>query len=123
NKATANMLRLVEPYIAWGYPNLKSVRELIYKRGYGKVRGSRIPLSDNAIIEKELGRKNIICIEDVIHEIYTVGPSFKKVSNFLWPFKLNPPRGGYRKKGNHWVEGGDYGNRENYVNQLIRRMN
>lgn len=37
NKATVNMLRLVEPYIAWGYPNLKSVRELIYKRGYGKV--------------------------------------------------------------------------------------
>lgn len=31
------MLRLVEPYVAWGYPNLKSVRELIYKRGYGKV--------------------------------------------------------------------------------------
>ncbi|XP_071854592.1 large ribosomal subunit protein uL30-like [Apostichopus japonicus] len=123
NKATLNMLRLVEPYVAWGYPNLKSVRELIYKRGYGKIRGSRIPLTDNAIIEKELGRKNIICIEDIIHEMYTVGPDFKRVSNFLWPFKLNPPRGGYRKKGNHWVEGGDYGNRENYINQLIRRMN
>ncbi len=31
------MMRRVEPYIAWGYPNLKSVRELIYKRGHGKV--------------------------------------------------------------------------------------
>ena len=28
---------LVEPYIAWGTPNLKSVRELIYKRGFVKV--------------------------------------------------------------------------------------
>ena len=37
NKATHNMLKLVEPYIAWGYPNLKSVRELIYKRGFGKI--------------------------------------------------------------------------------------
>src|SRR5690606_34578554 len=37
NAATIKMLRLVEPYVAYGYPNLKSVRELIYKRGYGKV--------------------------------------------------------------------------------------
>lgn len=37
NKATINMLRRVEPYITWGYPNLKTVKELIYKRGYGKV--------------------------------------------------------------------------------------
>ena len=31
NKASINMLQIVEPYIAWGYPNLKSVNELIYK--------------------------------------------------------------------------------------------
>lgn len=31
------MLQRVEPYIAWGYPNQKTVRELIYKRGFGKV--------------------------------------------------------------------------------------
>lgn len=37
NKATVNMLRLVEPYVAWGYPNLKTVKELVYKRGYAKV--------------------------------------------------------------------------------------
>lgn len=52
NKATINMMRVVEPYIAWGYPNLKTVRELIYKRGYGKVDKSRIPLTENAVIEK-----------------------------------------------------------------------
>lgn len=55
NKATINMLRIAEPYIAWGYPNLKSVRELIYKRGFGKVNKQRIALTDNAIIEKSLG--------------------------------------------------------------------
>jgi large subunit ribosomal protein L7e len=52
NKATVNMMRRVEPYIAWGYPNLKTVRELIYKRGYGKVNKDRIPLTDNAVVEK-----------------------------------------------------------------------
>merc|ERR1719385_702178 len=41
NKATTNMLRICEPYIAWGTPNLKAVRELVYKRGYVKVEGNR----------------------------------------------------------------------------------
>ena len=36
-----------------------------------------------------LGKYNIICIEDLIHEIYTVGPAFKQASNFLWPVKLS----------------------------------
>lgn len=38
NKATKNMLRIAEPYITYGYPTLKSVRHLIYKRGFVKVR-------------------------------------------------------------------------------------
>jgi ribosomal protein L30/L7E len=38
NHATLTMLRLVEPYITYGPPNLKTVTELIYKRGFGKVR-------------------------------------------------------------------------------------
>lgn len=122
NKATVNMLRIAEPYIAWGYPNLKSVRELIYKRGCGKINGQRKPLIDNAQIEAALGKNGIICIEDLIHEIFTVGPNFKQASNFLWPFKLNNPNGGWTKKTNHFAEGGDFGNREEYINQLLRRM-
>lgn len=98
------MLRLVEPYIAWGYPNLKSVRELIYKRGYAKVNHQRIPITDNQVIENVLGEQNIICVEDLIHEIFTVGENFKKANNFLWPFKLSCPTGGMRKKTNHFVE-------------------
>jgi len=111
NKASINMLRLVEPYISWGYPNLKSVRDLIYKRGHGKVAHQRIPLTENSIIENALGKRNIICIEDLIHEIYTVGENFKQANNFLWPFKLSCPTGGMRKKTIHFVEGGDHGNR------------
>uniref|UniRef100_A0A8D1ARV9 Large ribosomal subunit protein uL30-like ferredoxin-like fold domain-containing protein n=2 Tax=Euteleostomi TaxID=117571 RepID=A0A8D1ARV9_PIG len=76
NKATINMLRIAEPYIAWGYPNLKSVRELIYKRGFGKIKKQRIALTDNSLIEKTLGQCGIICVEDLIHEIYTVGKNF-----------------------------------------------
>eukprot|EP00250_Pteridium_aquilinum_P035840 c9991_g1_i1 orf=166-909(+) len=123
NKATVNMLRRVEPYVTYGYPNLKSIRELIYKRGFGKVDKQRIPLTDNSIIEQTLGKYGIICIEDLIHEIYTVGPHFKEANNFLWPFKLSAPLGGLKKKRNHFIESGDAGNREDFVNALIRRMN
>ncbi|TXG60857.1 hypothetical protein EZV62_012220 [Acer yangbiense] len=123
NKATVNMLRRVEPYVTFGYPNLKSVKELIYKRGYGKLDKQRIALTDNSVIEKALGKYGIICTEDLIHEIMTVGPHFKEANNFLWPFKLKAPLGGLKKKRNHYVEGGDAGNRESYINELIRRMN
>jgi len=123
NKATINMLRIVQPYIAYGYPNLKSVRELIYKRGHAKVNKQRVPITDNAIIEKELGKFGIICVEDLIHEIFTIGEHFKEASNFLWPFKLSSPKGGFRKKTTHFVEGGDHGNREQHINELVRKMN
>lgn len=69
------------------------------------------------------GKYGIICMEDLIHEIYTVGKNFKPANNFLWPFKLSSPRGGMNKKTTHFVEGGDAGNREDQINRMIRRMN
>lgn len=122
NKATINMLRIAEPYITWGYPNLKTVREMIYKRGYARVNGKRAPLVDNGLIEKALGKYGILCMEDLIHEIYTVGPNFKPACSFLWHFKLNNPKGGWRRKTNHFVEGGDFGCRESLINRLLRKM-
>nr|CBV76073.1 60S ribosomal protein L7 [Polytomella sp. Pringsheim 198.80] len=123
NKATMEMIKYVEPYVAYGYPNLKSVKELIYKRGFAKIKGNRIPLTSNTIVEQSLGKYGIICVEDLIHEIVTCGPNFKKVSNFLWPFKLSSPVGGLDVKRKHYVEGGQAGNREVQINGLIRRMN
>jgi large subunit ribosomal protein L7e len=123
-RATQQMLRLVEPYITYGEPNLKSVRELIYKRGYGKVDKQRIPLSNNAVIEGVLGKYDILSVEDLVHEIITVGPNFKQAANFLWPFKLSNPNGGWRtRKFKHYVQGGDFGDRETNINKLIRQMN
>ncbi|KAL4804004.1 ribosomal protein L30, ferredoxin-like fold domain-containing protein [Aspergillus unguis] len=123
-KATQEMLTIINPYVAYGYPNLKSVRELVYKRGYGKIDKQRVALTDNQIIEEHLGKYGIVCMEDLIHEIYTVGPNFKQANNFLWPFKLSNPTGGFRaRKFNHYVQGGDFGNREENINALIRQMN
>lgn len=122
--ATQQMLQSLTPYVAWGEPNLKSIRELIYKRGYAKVNRQRIPIQDNTIVEQSLGKYGIISVEDLVHEIATVGPNFKVANQFLWPFKLSSPTGGFMKrKFNHYIEGGDYGDRESDINRLIRRMN
>jgi len=48
----AKMLKLVEPYVAYGYPNLKTVRSIIYKRGFASVRAQRLRIVDNEIIKK-----------------------------------------------------------------------
>lgn len=128
NKATINMLKLIQPYIAYGYPSVDTIRSLIYKRGFAKIRHrpgaiSRIPIMDSDLIEKHLGRYGIETVEDIVHELFTVGPYFSKTSNFLWPFKLNCPRGGYRgRKRRHYLEGGTYGNWETHIQTLCKRM-
>jgi large subunit ribosomal protein L7e len=123
NKATLQMLQWVSPYIAWGYVNLKNTRELIYKRGFARINKQRIPITDNAVIEQELGKYGIICMEDLVHEIYTVGPHFKEANAFLWAFNLNNPTGGFKgKKVKNFVDGGESGNREEFINALIQRM-
>merc|ERR1712193_162885 len=61
SKAATEMLKRVEPYLSYGYPNLKSVRDLIYKRGFGKVNKNRIPLNDNSVISGTLGQYGLHC--------------------------------------------------------------
>ena len=85
NSASINMLRLAGEYVTYGPPNLKTVRELIYKRGFASVKKQRMPITDNKIISEALGEHGITCMEDLIHEIYTVGPKFKECNRFLWP--------------------------------------
>ena len=70
-KATMNMIRKVEPYVAYGYPSLKTVREVIYKRGHGKVDKQRLPLTDNSLIEAQLGEG--LCAEPPAPEVHRFG--------------------------------------------------
>jgi len=115
-------LRRVEPYITFGYPSRETIRKLVLKRGYGKLNKQRIPLTNNSIIEQALGKQGIVCVEDLINEIYTVGPHFKEANNFLWPFKLRAPRGGFAHKRHPFQRRGDWGNREQFINQLVLSM-
>jgi large subunit ribosomal protein L7e len=121
NKASITLLKKVEPYIAYGYPSPNVVRELIFKRGFASVNGQRLPLTSNELVAAGLKQYGIESIEDLAHEIYTAGPNFTPAARFLWPFKLNQPKGGFRAIRKHYVEGGDYGNRENLIDEFVLR--
>jgi len=123
NKSALQLLKIVEPYVTWGYVNRETAAKLIYTRGYGKIAGNRTKLNSNQQIAASLARGcDIICLEDLIHEIVTVGKNFKVANNFLWPFKLRAPRGGYESIKKHFIIGGTFGNREEGINVLINKM-
>jgi len=124
NEATIRMLRLIEPYVTYGYPTRATVQNLIWKRGFGKLNKQRIPISDNSVIQEGLGKFGIECTADLIHEIFTVGPHFKQANNFLWPFKLSNPTGGFSTKTKmlHFMEGGESGARGEEINKLVKKM-
>lgn len=123
NESNLKMLLSVDPFVAYGYPNAKSVRDLIYKKGCGKIDNQRVPLTDNNVIEEALGKSGIICLEDIVNEITTVGPHFKDVCSFLWPFKLKKPESLHGLKKKHFKDGGDSGNREEHINEFLKKLN
>jgi len=123
NKATVGMLKLVEPWIAMGYPSVATIKKLVCKRGYLKIDRQRIPLVSNDQVETLLGDYDIKSIACMINELYTCGPNFTNVSSSLWPFKLSAPKGGYRgQKRIHFIEGGTFGNHEEYINAFVAKM-
>ncbi|XP_023575634.1 60S ribosomal protein L7-like 1 [Octodon degus] len=120
---TLKMLRIVEPYVTWGFPNLKSVRELILKRGQGKIKNKTFPLTDNTVIEEHLGKFGVICLEDLIHEIAFPGAHFQEIACFLRPFHLSVARHATKNRVGFLKEMGSPGYRGERINQLIRQLN
>lgn len=58
------VLVLMESCVLWRYPNLKNVKEVIYKKGYTKIDKRMVPLTDNNIIEQvfSLLILGVVCI-------------------------------------------------------------
>lgn len=116
-------LHLVEPFILYGPPSKSMVSDLINRRGHGIIDGERIPLSDNTIIEKALGDDSgIICVEDLVHELYSAGNGFSAASDFLWPFRLTAPKTAFESQKLNDKEGKIYGDRGEEIDSLIKLM-
>lgn len=84
--------------------------------------GAVVPLKDNEKVEEALEKYGIICVEDLIHEIYSCGEHFQEANRAIVPFKLNPPKEGFKAKQKAFRAGGDWGNRENHMNTLVQMM-
>merc|ERR1711991_424690 len=69
----------------------------------------------------KFNNEDLVCAEDLVNQIYTAGKHFHTVTNGLWPFKLAPPKGGMNQKRRHFVEGGDFGNRDTLINRFLAR--
>jgi len=122
-KKVYHMIGIVEPYVTFGYPNQKSILELIRKRGHTKIDGKRTALNNNLVIEQKFGEHDILCVEDMVHEVSTIGPKFVQITKFMLPFKLTLPPGGFANKNRQFANGGDHGNRADQINELIELMN
>ncbi|KAL4428783.1 hypothetical protein ABPG74_001297 [Tetrahymena malaccensis] len=123
---TANLRRLkrVENYVTYGYPSRKVISELIYKRAHAKINGKRVHLDNNKKVEDNLGNLGIICLEDLVNEIVGLGPNFEAVQKFLWSFKLTTKSDGWDQKKivKPFNNGGEWGNREEKINDLVLSM-
>ncbi|KAK2090682.1 60S ribosomal protein L7-like 1 [Saguinus oedipus] len=117
------MLHIVEPYVTWGFPNLKSVRELILKCGEARVKDKTNLLTDNTVIKEHLGKFGVICLEDIIHEIAFPGKHFQEISWFLVPFHLSVARHATKNRVGFLREMGRPGYRGKCIHQLIRQLN
>lgn len=98
DQETLARLKPLETYVAYGFISQKSVDELIHRRAHIVIDGVKQPLSDNITVENLLGKHDIICLEDLAHEIFTVGSHFSDALEVLAPFQLTQPVGVFDKK-------------------------
>ena len=108
SKSMRDCLEIIKPYVVFGTPSKRVVRDLIFKRGFARL-GNNAPdskkkarkhttLSNNSVVEAELGDVGIICLDDIVHEICTVGEYFDRVNRFLMPFSLAAPSAPFKKR-------------------------
>ena len=120
---TRKHLHLVEPWVVYGKPSEGIVKDLMERKSFGNVRGEKVPLSDNTILERELGSEHgIICMEDMVHELTSVGDSFDAVTKFLWPFPLTAARSKFEKEKLSLKQGKDYGDKGEEIDEYIKQM-
>merc|ERR1712129_381073 len=146
------VLRDILPFVTFGVPSKEIIRDLILKRGRffaedfhgqkARKKMNRIVIKSNVIIEKVLGKYNVICMEDMIDALHAQndekntdamvelenGTSIKQsvvfdgVANALNPFNLNAiaiPMKGLRSPFNKL---GYWGYRGTFINSFVEKI-
>ena len=86
------MLKKIENYVVYGQPSKTLIEDLLKYRGFAKVNEKKVSLSDNNIIEEALGDIDIICVEDIVDQIYK-NENIDRINKFIYTFIMS-----YNKK-------------------------
>jgi len=78
------MIRAIENFVIYGYVTKALVKALISKRGYLKVEKELKPINSNKVVEDVLGSLGMVCIEDLVSEIFHRGTNFENLKKFVW---------------------------------------
>tara|TARA_Y100000310_G_C20702941_1_gene831751 strand:+ start:2408 stop:2896 length:489 start_codon:yes stop_codon:yes gene_type:complete len=110
------MINKIKNLSTWGEINEKTFKELLEKRG--KIPGKKM-LTDDYMKSKT--KKGIAEFSKDFIEFKT---NIKDVPGLKPFFKLNPPRGGFERKGikSQFSQGGVLGYRKDKINELLERM-
>ena len=84
-------------------------------------------ISDNNVIEEQLGNVGLICVEDLIQVLSSYEEAddkkmFQAVSKFLWPFRLSSRKSKFQKRMLDLKDGKLYGDQGEAMNGYIREM-
>jgi len=115
-------IKIIDPYITWGYPSLRSIHSLVFKYGYGTVKGEKSALSSNKLVEDSFSAQGLLCLEDLVQELFSAGAHFTEISTFMRPFQLLAPKGGFKRSHTHFSKNGSWGGRAEKINAMIRKM-
>ncbi len=109
-------------YLSCSFISKSEISSLVNKRGsYHNSNGNPVQL-DNEAIENSLGKFNVLCIEDIVHELSISGKYFNEVMNFLGFFLLSPNEEIKDKVNIQFSKGGQQGFRGDKINELLKKM-
>jgi large subunit ribosomal protein L7e len=100
--------------------------ELIERRGHAKIKGERIPLLENTVVEEALQQHGILYFDDLLHKSTTViddedaAATFGIVQKFVWPPRLAE----FKTRFEHTVlkDGKDYSNKGKAIQEYIAQV-
>lgn len=77
------------------------------------------PITSNQKIEEAFGDFGILCVEDLVAEIYSNGENQSKILDKVSTFKLNKPTEGYGDKLTPKNKGGAWGENKEISNLIL----
>lgn len=91
------------------------------KRGYVRNGKQIVAINSNQKIEDVLGELGIVCVEDLVAEMYLTMQNFEEINKKLCTFKLNKPNEGYGNKLAPASKGGVWGENKG-LEDLVKKM-